>query len=91
MKVKKTPNTLESGGKIDILSSTLICQIPLEFKSCISSEIFPSLNRFQSSLVCAACLFLGIGPELCRKMEGKGVTQQGKEGEEGKKGHFSFT
>lgn len=71
MKVNKTPNTLESGGKIDIFSSTLICQVSLEFKSCISSEIFPSLNRFQSSLVCAACLPLGIGARALQEDGGK--------------------
>lgn len=29
-KVRKTPNALESGGKRDILSSTLILQVSLE-------------------------------------------------------------
>lgn len=30
MKVNKIPNTLQSDGKIDIFSSTLICQVSLE-------------------------------------------------------------
>lgn len=80
MKVKKTPNSLESGGKIDILSSTLTCQVPFEFKSCISSEIFPSLNRFQSSLVCAACLSLGIGARALPEDGGERCYPAGKGG-----------
>lgn len=90
MKVNKTPNTLESGGKIDIFSSAVICQVSLEeFKRAISSEIFSSLNRFQSSLGCAACSSLGVGARALQE-EGGGevITSKGRRVREGKQKEF---
>lgn len=86
MKVNKTPNTLESGGKTDIFSSAVICQVSLEeFKRAISSEIFSSLNRFQSSLGCAACSSLGVG---ARALQEEVITSKGRRVREGKQKEF---